>query len=121
MIVCCQLSLDSNQSTTAIVQLQCRINERVRNAILSELRAYGANNYSLWFRPLNNETANHHVLACLNKRARGGVACRCGGHSRILKCANVRNSHTAISALVLGWRSGITPIDSQAAGLKSMS
>ena len=38
-----------------------------------------------------------------------------------LKCANVRNSRTAISALVPGWRSRITAVDSRAARLKSVS
>ncbi len=42
--------------------------------MLSELRAYGANNYPLWFGPLNNEAANHYVVACLHKGARTDVA-----------------------------------------------
>ena len=57
-----------------VVQLQCRISHRIGNAILSELRTYGANYYPLWFGPLNNEAANHHVVACLNKGARTDVA-----------------------------------------------
>ena len=43
------------------------------------------------------------------------------GRAAEFKCANVRNSRTAISALVMGWRSRITAVDSRAAGLKSMS
>ena len=58
-----------NQRSRAVVQLQCRISQCIGNAILSELRAYGTNNYPLWFGPLNNEAANHHVIARLNKGA----------------------------------------------------
>ena len=63
-----------NQSSSAIVQFQGRISQCIGNAILSELRAYGANNYPLWFGPLNNEATNHHVVARLNKGARTDVA-----------------------------------------------
>ena len=63
-----------NQSSSAIVQLQGRISERVRNAILGKLRTNGANNYPLWFAPLNNEAANYHVVACLHKGARRDVS-----------------------------------------------
>ena len=66
--------IGSNQSASAVVQLQCRISQCIGNAILSELRAYGTNNYPLWFGPLNNETSDHHVVACLNKGARTDVA-----------------------------------------------
>ena len=39
-----------------------------------ELRANGAHNHPLWFSPLNNEPANHHVVARLHKAARANVA-----------------------------------------------
>src|SRR5437667_120088 len=37
-----------NQSSTAIMQFQCRIGQWIWNAILTELRANSANNHSLW-------------------------------------------------------------------------
>ena len=57
-----------NQSAGAIVQFQCRISQYVGHPKWSELRANGANNYRLWFGPLNDKTANHHIVACLHKR-----------------------------------------------------
>ena len=63
-----------NQRSRAVMQFQCRISQCIGNTILSELRANGANNYPLWFGPLNNEAANHYVVACLNKGARADVA-----------------------------------------------
>ena len=42
--------------------------------ILSELRTNGANNYSLWFGPLNNHATNHHIVAYLHKAASTNVA-----------------------------------------------
>ena len=50
-----------------------------------------------------------------------GVGVGVGGYSIKLKCANVRNAQTAIAALILGWRSRITAVDSRAARLKSVS
>ena len=41
---------------------------------IGELRANGAHNHSLWLRPLNNETANHHVVTRLHKAASANVA-----------------------------------------------
>src|SRR4029079_15957458 len=63
-----------NQSSRTVVQFQGRVNQYTGNAILSELRAYGANNYPLWLPPLNHEAANDHVVACLNKGPRGDVS-----------------------------------------------
>src|SRR4029453_13362254 len=63
-----------NQSSRAVVQFQGRVSQCLGNAILRELRAYGANNYPLWLGPLNHEAANHHVVACLNKGPRGDVS-----------------------------------------------
>ena len=42
--------------------------------MLSELRTNGTNNYPLWLGPLNNESANHHVVTRLNKAASTDVA-----------------------------------------------
>ena len=56
------------------MQLQRRIGQHIGNPILTELRANGANNYSLWLRPFNDEATNHHVVAGLNKGARTDVA-----------------------------------------------
>ena len=39
----------------------------------AELRAYSTNNDSLWSGSLNDEAANHHIVAGLNKRARTNV------------------------------------------------
>ena len=121
MIVVPPVIIRGNQSSRAIVQLQCRISQALGTPYLGELRANGANNYSLWFGPLNNESANHHIVARLNKGARADITQDCGGNSIKLKCANIRNSQTAITALILGWRSRITAIDSRAARLKSVS
>ena len=74
IIVCCQLSLEAIKAPVAIIQFQRRIRQRIGNAILSELRTNGPHNHSLWFRPLHNETANHHVVTCLHKAAGANVA-----------------------------------------------
>src|SRR6266480_1932854 len=106
--------IGSNQSSCAVVQLQGRIKQYIGNTILSQFRANGTNNYPLWFGALNNEAADHHVVARLHKAACANVAQRCR-YPAILKCANVRNARAAISTLVLRWRSGITTVDSGAA------
>ena len=62
-----------NQSSCAVVQLQCRIGECIGNAIWDELRTNSTHNYPLWSGPLNNETANDHVVACLHEGARADV------------------------------------------------
>src|SRR6266404_5775522 len=58
-----------NQSASAVVQLQRWISQWIGHPKLAELRAYGAQNYLLWLCPLNNKTANHHVIARLHKGA----------------------------------------------------
>src|SRR6266487_3343947 len=63
-----------NQSTVSIIQFQCRISHRIRNAVLSELWANGTHNHSLWLRPRNDESANYHVVTCLHKAASANVA-----------------------------------------------
>src|SRR5882724_9867128 len=65
--------IKGNQSSRAIVQLQRWIKQRIGNSILSKLRTYGANNHPLCLDSLNNEPTDHHVVACLNKGARGDV------------------------------------------------
>src|SRR6516165_9676245 len=65
--------IGSNHRSTPIVQFQCRISQRIGDPILRELRANGTNDHSLWPATLNNETANHHMLARLNKTARADV------------------------------------------------
>src|SRR5947208_3084317 len=64
----------ANQRSSAVVQFQCGISHWIRNAILTELRANGANDHSLWLSALHDKPANHHVVAGLNKSARGDVA-----------------------------------------------
>ena len=65
-----------NQSSCAVVQFQCRISQCIGNIIwrCTELRTNGTNNHPLWSGPLNNETANHHVVARLHKAASTDVA-----------------------------------------------
>src|SRR5204863_302320 len=66
-----------NQCPRAVMQLQCRITQHVGNAILSKLRANRANTHSLRASSLNNEPANHHVVACLNEGTRGNISESC--------------------------------------------
>src|SRR5881394_3977953 len=65
--------IGGNQSSIAIVQFQYRIGQWIGNAILTELRPNGSNNHTLWCCPLNNESANHHVVSCLHKAASADV------------------------------------------------
>src|SRR5262249_9986573 len=64
----------SDQCSDLIVQFQCRISQRIGDPMLRELRANGTNDHSLWSCALNNETANHYVIARLNKAASADVA-----------------------------------------------
>ena len=41
---------------------------------VQQLGTYGTNNHPLWLSPLNNEPANHHVVAGLHKAASTNVA-----------------------------------------------
>src|SRR5436305_1965323 len=66
-----------NQRSGAIVQFQCGISHWIWNAILTELRANGANNYSFRGRALHDKPDNHHISAGLNKGATGDVAELC--------------------------------------------
>src|SRR5439155_26051039 len=59
--------IGGNQSSIAIVQFQCGISQWIGNAILTELRPNGTNNHAPWRSPLDNESANHHVIACLHQ------------------------------------------------------
>src|SRR5437763_1495854 len=78
-----------NQSSRAVIQFQCRISQYIRNTILRELRANRANNYFLWFGPLNNEAANLYVVACLNKGTGRNVSeSRNGAHFHCSKAAS---------------------------------
>ena len=63
----------ADQSSGAVVQFQGGISQCIGNVIgrCTELWTYGTNNYPLWASPLNNEPANHHVVARLHK----GTAC----------------------------------------------
>ena len=63
-----------NQSPVAIVQFQCRISQCIGDPKLSELRTNGTHNHRLWLSPYNNESANHHAVARLNKTAGTDVA-----------------------------------------------
>src|SRR5436309_2718484 len=50
--------ITANQSASAIVQFQGRILQRIGNAVLTKLRANGADNHSLWLSPLHNKPTN---------------------------------------------------------------
>src|SRR5215510_4872965 len=63
-----------NQNPVAIVQFQCRISKGIRNAILAELRTNGTDDHVLWPSPLYDESADHHVIASLNKTTSTNVA-----------------------------------------------
>src|SRR2546430_11877912 len=54
--------IGGNQSSIAIVQIQYRIGQWIGNAILTELRANGSNNHTLWCCPLNDESANPDIV-----------------------------------------------------------
>src|SRR5580765_3439598 len=62
-----------NQSSRAIVQFQCRISQWVGHPKVSEFRANGANDDSLWLAPLDDEASNHHIVGCLDKAASADV------------------------------------------------
>ena len=66
--------IGANQSARAIMQFQCRISQYIGHPKSSELRANGANNDRLWFGSLDDETSNHHIVACLDKAASADVA-----------------------------------------------
>src|SRR5262245_25359898 len=65
--------IGSNHCSGPIVQFQCRISQRIGDPQRRELRANGTNDHSLCTSALNNETADHHVLARLNKAAGADV------------------------------------------------
>src|SRR5262249_61583769 len=65
--------IGGNQCSSPVVQFQYRIGQHIGHTILGELRANATNDDSLWSCALNNETANHHVVARLNKAARADV------------------------------------------------
>src|SRR5205807_5757705 len=64
----------ANQSARAIVQFQGRILQWIGNPKLTELRPNGADDHSLGLRALDNEPADHHVVARLHKGAGADVA-----------------------------------------------
>src|SRR5882724_2849018 len=70
---CLPVIIGSNQCSGPVVQFQSRISQRIGDPKMRELRANGTNDHSLRPSALNNETANHHVLARLNKGAGGDV------------------------------------------------
>src|SRR5438093_6185425 len=59
----------ANQGARAIMQFQGRILQRIGNAILTELRANGADDHSLGLRALDDKSSDHHVVARLHKGA----------------------------------------------------
>src|SRR5204863_288522 len=67
----------SNQCSTAIVQFQSWIIQCIGDPILRELGTNGTNDHPLWSRPFDDKTANHHMLARLNKAARADVTETC--------------------------------------------
>src|SRR5437763_72927 len=67
----------SNQCSAPIVQFQSWIIQGIGDPILRELRTNGTNDHPLWSRPFDDKTANHHMLARLNKAARADVTETC--------------------------------------------
>src|SRR6266550_66421 len=65
----CPVVIRGNQSSRAVVQLQCRISQCIRNAVLSELWPNGAHNHPLGYQPLNNKPSDHHVVPRLHEGA----------------------------------------------------
>src|SRR5205807_6165695 len=53
----------TNQSARTIVQFQGRILQWIGNPKLTELRADGADDHSLWLRALDDKSSDHHVVA----------------------------------------------------------
>ena len=51
-----------NQSSRAVVQLQCRITQHIWKPVLGKLRTNGADNDSPWLSPLNNELPVHTAV-----------------------------------------------------------
>src|SRR5436190_11487964 len=62
-----------NQSACAVMQVQCRISQYIGDPKVCELGTNGAHNHRLWSAPLNNESTDHHVIACLHKAPRTDV------------------------------------------------
>src|SRR5258708_6844726 len=58
-----------NQCSALVVNFQSRIGQTIRDPFLRKLGANRTNDSSFWPSPLNNKTANHHMLARLNKAA----------------------------------------------------
>ena len=70
-----------------------------------KLRANGTNNHSLWFGSLNNEPANHHVVARLDKGARDQMLPSCRWNNSIkFKGADVARTVAQITTLITRWR-----------------
>src|SRR5207253_9104952 len=81
--------ISGNQCPSAVVQFQGRISQCVGNPILSELRANSTHNHPLWLSSLDDEPANHHVVARLHKGASTDVAeHRCGIGCEIVHMGN---------------------------------
>src|SRR6187551_1841933 len=70
---CLPVIIGSDQCSAVVMQFQSGINQGIGDPKLSKLRANGTNDHSLWSSALNNKTANHHVLARLNKAAGADV------------------------------------------------
>src|SRR5438128_1323174 len=66
---CLPVVIRGNQSPGTIMQFQCRIGHCIWNSVLIELRTNRTQNHPLGLSSLYNETANHHVIARLHKRA----------------------------------------------------
>src|SRR3954451_19548117 len=74
---CLPVIIGSNQCSAAIMQFQSGISQGIGDPKLSKLRANGTNDHPLWSSALNNKTANHNVLARLNKAAGADVTQTC--------------------------------------------
>src|SRR6188768_148134 len=88
--------IGSNQCAAAVVQFQSRISQGIGDPKLSKLRTNGTNDHPLWSSALNNKTANHYVLARLNKTAGADVTQTCLVQYRCWTDADIINILFAI-------------------------
>src|SRR5262245_55963538 len=64
----------ANHSSVSVVQFQRRISEEIRNIMLAQLRANSTYDHVSRLTPLNDESANHYVIASLHKATGTNIA-----------------------------------------------
>jgi hypothetical protein len=66
--------IGANQSASVIVQFDRGISQYIWHSVSNKFRANGANNHWLWFASSDDETSNHHIVACLYKATTADIA-----------------------------------------------